>query len=237
MAGAARRVVLVTRPDAEARETAGRLRRLGWHPVLAPAMRIEQRPLRLDPAWRPQALLMTSGNAVAGLPDHLHDVPLLAVGDATATRARAAGFRRVDSAGGDADALASLVARSCVTTGRPLLLASGEGQGAGLVAALRGQGFRVLRRVAYAARPVRAWPAPAAEALACGAVAAALFFSPASGRAFAAVVRRAGQAATLREVTAVAISSATAAALAPLPWRDIRVASRPNQDELLACLR
>ncbi len=41
------RAVLVTRPEAEARETAERLERLGWRPVLAPAIRIAHRPLRL----------------------------------------------------------------------------------------------------------------------------------------------------------------------------------------------
>jgi hypothetical protein len=38
-------------------------------------------------------------------------------------------------------------------------------------------------------------------------------------------------------VEALAISRSTEAALAHLPWRRIRVASHPNQDELLALLR
>jgi hypothetical protein len=38
-------------------------------------------------------------------------------------------------------------------------------------------------------------------------------------------------------VDALAISRRTETALAPLPWRRIRVASRPNQDELLALLQ
>ena len=231
-----RRAALVTRPEAEARETARLLAGMGWRPVLAPAMRIETRALRLDPAWRPQAVLATSGNALAALPACLHGVRLLAVGDATAARARAAGFARVDSAGRDAAALVDLAAGGCVPAGGPLLLASGAALGGALAAALRARGFRVLRRVAYAARPVRDLPEAALAALAAGEVGAALFFSEASGRAFAAAVRRAGQAAALAGVTAAAISAAAAEALAPLPWRDIRVASQPNQDELLACL-
>ncbi len=230
------RQVLVTRPDAEARETAARLEQLGWRPVLAPCIRIVPRLMRLDAEWRPQAVLVTSGNAVAALPDRLHGAPLLAVGDATATRARAAGFVRVSSAGRDAAALAALVGLSCAPGGGPLLLAAGEGQGAALMQELRARGFRVLRRVAYAARPVRGLSAAARAALSGGGVAAALFFSPASAEAFAVALRRAGAAELLHPVTAAAISPATAAVLTPLPWRDIRVASRPNQDELLACL-
>ncbi len=179
---------------------------------------------------------MTSGNALPGLPAQLHGVRLLAVGDATAERARAAGFRDVGSAGGDAAALDELVARSCAERGAPLLLACGAGQGMALQTRLRGRGFRVLRRVTYAAHPMRHLPEPARAALRQGDVAAALFFSPASASAFAAALRRAGQVEALRAVVAAAISQAAAGPLAPLPWRDIRVASRPNQDELLACL-
>ncbi len=230
------RLVLVTRPEAEARETGLLLEDLGWRPLPAPSLSIVTRPLRLRAGVRPQAVLVTSGNALPGLPASLRDVPLLAVGDATAARAAAAGFRQVGSAGRDAAALAALVGERCDPSGAPLLLACGEGQGAALQHALRARGFRVARRVAYAARPVRSLPAPARDALAEGRVAAALFFSPAGARAFGAALRRAGQVAALHPVTAAAISPATAAALAPLPWRDIRVASRPNQDELLACL-
>jgi uroporphyrinogen-III synthase len=232
------RQILVTRPAAEAHETAQRLRRMGWEPILAPVLHVEPRALALDPTSRPpQAVLVTSGNALTALPPALHPVRLLAVGDATAARARAAGFADVGSAGRDAAALLALAASCCDPAGASLLLAAGEGQGLDLAAALRQRGFRVRRRVAYAAWPVAALPPAALAALAAGEVSAAMFFSPASGRAFAAVLGRARQTTALRSVTAVAISPATAAALTPLPWRDIRVASAPNQDELLACLR
>ncbi len=212
---------------------------LGLVPVLAPTIRILPRTLDLSGIGRLQAILVTSGNSLATLPAMLHATPLLAVGDATAGRARAAGFWRVSSAGRDAAALAETVTLACDPSRGKLLQLSGEGVGLGLLAALRGRGFQVVRRVAYAARAASSLPPDAWAALTRRELHAALFFSPATAQAFVRMVQRRGPEATmsLASVTAIAISPTTAAALTLLPWKDIRVASRPNQDELLAWLR
>ena len=231
----AARVVLVTRPLPEAETTAARVAALGWTPLLAPALRIEARELRLPPVAI-QAVLLTSANAVASLPASLRGRPLLAVGDATAARARAAGFWRVSSAGRDAAALAALLPMAADPERGALLLVVGEGQGLPLAAAARARGFEVIRRVGYAARPVGVLPAAATTALRDGTVGAALFFSAMSAQAFGRAVARHRIAATFARVRAVALSEAVAAALPPLPFADIRVASAPTQDELLACL-
>ena len=95
-------------------------------------------PREIPPQSAVQAVLLTSANAVIpGLPD----ARVLAVGDATAARARAAGFTDVQSAGRDAAALAVLVEQTCRPAAGPLLLASGEGQGMALATQLRGGGL------------------------------------------------------------------------------------------------
>jgi uroporphyrinogen-III synthase len=206
---------------------------MGFVPVLSPSLSIAPRALRLPTARRWQAVVVTSGNALAALPESLRSTPLLAVGDATAARARAAGFWRVSSAGRDAAALVALVPLCCAPARGPLLLPTGARQGLTLAAALRERGFRVVRRIAYAATPAGCLRPEAWSALREGRLGAALFFSPDSARAF---ISACPADASVRGVRAVAISPATAAALAPLRWADIRVASRPNQDELLSCL-
>jgi uroporphyrinogen-III synthase len=226
--------VLVTRPEPGAQDTARRLLALGRRPVLAPVLTIAPRPFAVP--GRPQAVLVTSGNALPALPAALHGVPLLAVGDATAARARAAGFGVVHSAGRDAAALAALAARLCRPSGGPLLLASGEGQGGALATLLRAQGFRVQRRIAYAAVAVPCLPEEASTSLDSGGVSAALFFSAETARVFVTLLRRALPDETVCNVAALALSAVTAHALAPLPWRAIRVASHPSQDELLSLL-
>lgn len=182
-----------------------------------------------------QALVLTSGNAVAALPASLHAAPVLAVGAATAARARTAGFIAVRSADGDAADLAELVTRACNPAAGPLLLACGRGQGAPLAATLRERGFRVLRRCVYVSAPAATLPAEAARALREGSAVAALFLSAETSRAFVRCLP-ACLLATLPSVVALAISPAAAAPLQSLPWRAVRVARRPNQDELLALL-
>ncbi len=203
---------------------------MGFAPVLAPSLVV--RPRRLAALPGVQAVLVTSGNAIPALPARLRRLTLLAVGDATAERAREAGFLSVASAGRDASALAKLASRRLDPAQGPLLLAAGLGQGMGLAAELRRVGFRVLRRVAYAAEPARALPPAARRALAAGTIGHALFFSPASARATVRLLRGLPTAG----ITALAISAATAAALAPLKLAGIRVASSPDQEALLALL-
>jgi uroporphyrinogen-III synthase len=229
-----RRAVLITRPQPGADHTARRIAGMGLLPVLAPVLTIAPQAAHLPDPAEIRAVLVTSANALPALDSGWHMTPLLAVGDATAARARAAGFRDVRSAAGDADALAALAIATCAPPGT-LLLASGAGQGAALAAGLRRAGFQVAHQCVYAATPVSALPDAAVTALTSGSLAAALFFSPATAAAFAALLSGI-PSADIARTDALAISAAAASPLFPLPWRRIRVASHPNQDELLALL-
>ncbi len=237
LAGSEPAGVLITRPQPGADATARLVAAMGLRPVVAPVLEVTGGAPRLPSPAALQAILVTSGNAIPGLGGGHFGVPLLAVGDATARQARDAGFTEVRSARRDAEALAALVARDCSPAGKTLLLACGEGQGTRLAADLRQSGFRVIRRIAYAAAPVRRLSEAAQSSLAGNDLKAALFFSPATARAFVALFRQAPTDYDLGRVEALAISPATAAALTPLAWRRVRVASHPNQDELLAMLR
>ena len=225
--------VLVTRAVGEGAETGALLAALGWRAVLAPLLEVQTVRVRLP--GRFDAVLLTSGNAVPGLAgEGLGGRPVLAVGDRTAARARAAGLGDVMSAGGDASDLLMLVRARCAPGAR-LLLASGRGQGEGLAGALRTAGFRVRRRVAYAARPVRRFPAAAEEALRGGRLRAALFLSAETARTFARLAPPALHPA-LASVDALVIGKPAADALAPLPWRRVRVSVAPTLDQVLALL-
>lgn len=227
--------VLVTRPEPGGEETAARVAALGWRPVLAPALVLTPLPFTPPPA---QALLLPSRAAARAVPPGA--MPVLAVGEGTAAEARAHGFLNVEAAGGDAASLVALAAARLDPMAGPLLLAVGQGYGMELAAALRARGFRVLRRVAYAAAPATGVPPAARAALAAGEVVAALFFSPRSALCAISLLRGAGLAETAARMEALAISprvaDTLAAALAPLAWRALRVAGRPDQDSLLELL-
>lgn len=225
------KAVLVTRPAHEAAATAARLRAMDFQPIIAPLLRIEPRRLRL--AAPPHAVLVTSGNALPALEEFMQ-TPLLAVGDATAERARAAGFLRVKSAGGDAADLLDLVRTACPPRAR-LLLATGAGQGGALAAGLRAARFRVHRRVAYAAIPAATLPIAARAALCDGSLAAAMFLSAETARIFARLLPR-DLYPLLTGIDALAIGQPAADALTLLPWRRVRVSLHPTLDQVLALL-
>ena len=230
-------LVLVTRPLPAGMGTAAALAARGFAPLLAPLLVIRPRALETDGAVPAglAAIAVTSGNALPGLPAALHPLPLFAVGDATAARARAAGFTDVTSAGADATALAALLDRDAPPG--PLLLGVGAGQGAALAQALRARGREVHRRALYAAEPVAALPDAAVAALRAGTVGAALFFSAETARVFVRLAAAADVAGTLGDVTACAIGRPSVVALETLRWRDIRLATHPSQDAMLALLR
>jgi uroporphyrinogen-III synthase len=232
---------LITRPTGGAADTAARVAALGLRPVVAPLLTIQALPATLQstlpPADRLQALLIASGNALNHLPAAYHRLPLLTVGDASAERGRRAGFARVLSADGDADALAALAGMRCDPAGPPLLLAAGRGQSLKLAAALRALGFRVIRRAVYAAMPARTLPEAAANALREGSLRAATFFSAETAGHFARLLIRSGLREAVGGIDACAIGMPAAAAIEALPWRRLLCAAKPTQDAMLALLQ
>jgi uroporphyrinogen-III synthase len=229
---------LVTRPREEAASLTAALAIRAIEAVLEPLMEIHwQIPEAFDLAGV-QAILCTSANGVRALARASGErgVPLLAVGDATAARARAEGFGSVGSAGGDVADLARLAAARLRPQDGALLHVTGNVVAGDLVGLLRAQGFTAERRVLYEARAAAALSPAAVDCLRAGTIAFALFFSPRTAAIFARLAGVAGVGVCCARVTAVSISGAVDAAIASLPWHDRRIAERPNQPALLDAL-
>jgi uroporphyrinogen-III synthase len=231
--GAAR--ALVTRPQEEAVSLAAALARRGIDAVIEPMIEVHFRTTAAPDLTDVQAILCTSANGVRALARLIveRDRPLLAVGDATALRARAEGFTNVASAGGSIVDLVLLAgARLCPESGR-LLHVAGEVVAGDLAGALRKQGFTTERIVLYDAQPVAALSPSTMRALRRGEIDFALFFSPRTATIFVGLATCAGLAEFCPMITTVSISRAADAALSALPWRDRRVAQKPTQAALL----
>ncbi len=229
---------LVTRPREDAESLVAALAIRGVEALIEPLMEIRyQAPQALD-LGGVQAILCTSANGVRALARASGErrVLLLTVGDATAARARAEGFDRVESAGGDVGDLARLAAARLVAQDGPLLHAAGNVIAGDLVGLLRAQGFAVERRVFYQAQAAAALSPAAVDSLRAGAIAFALFFSPRTAAIFARLAGVTGVDECCAKVTALSISRAADAGLAELRWRDRRIAERPNQSALLDAL-
>jgi uroporphyrinogen-III synthase len=233
---------LLTRPEEDAAPLVRALAERGIETLLAPMLRIApvaeaEKPLA-DALTGAQALLFTSANGARSFAaaSARREIPVFAVGDATAAAARLAGFRSVVSAGGDVADLAALVAARLAPQHGALVHAAGSATAGDLAGALSAQGFTLRRVVLYEAQPATALPEAVAAALAAGAVDLALFFSPRTAAAFARLAAAAGLAPACGRATALALSPAVAAALAALPWRAVVVAPKPTQGDLLTAL-
>jgi uroporphyrinogen-III synthase len=210
--------LLVTRPLPAGAATADHLRALGHDVTLAPLMATEavawDRP---DPL--PDAVMLTSAFAArlagAGAP---RDLPLFAVGAATARAARDAGFADIRSGGGTVQATLDTVAAAGFAS---LLHLAGEDWTPAAVPA----GIAVTRRTVYRARLVPLVALPAVDWV--------LLYSPRSAAHFAAEAHR--LSADIAQIGVAAISAAALVAAGP-GWRETAVAQEPTEDALLAAI-
>ena len=227
---------LVTRPLPDAGRTADALAARGVIALVEPMLRIEFLPPPALDLGDVQALLFTSANGVrafaAASPERR--LPALAAGEATAQEAREAGFRRVESAAGGAEALARLAAARCGAPGGPLLHASGETVAGDLASGLAAAGFRVRREVLYRARAAEAFSPALMEELTVGSLSFALFFSPRTAAVFARLALRSGVEESCRSVHACVLSEAVGRALEGVAWREVRVAGQPDHEAMMA---
>lgn len=226
--------ILVTRPEPDNLRTAAALRARGHAPVLAPLMRIE--PVAADLGVGPfAAVLLTSANAARAIATHprrdgLTGLPLFAVGEASAMAARAAGFRDVHAAGGDAAALVQLVAAAMPRAAHPLLYLAGAERAADVVGALAARQIAVQLAVVYRA-VAQALPEEAAQALRSGAIEAVLHFSRRSALAYCEAVAGLGpQAMAIRHYC---LAEPVAAALRAAGAASVTVAPHPDEAALL----
>jgi uroporphyrinogen-III synthase len=228
----------VTRPRENSEALAAALAARGIQAVVEPLMQVHYRePVALD-LTGVQAVLCTSANGVRALAQASKErgMLLLAVGDATAMRARSEGFTAVESAAGDVTDLARLAEARLRPQNGAVLHVAGSVVAGNLVEALSERGFQVERRILYKAQPAVSLSQATVGALHSGSIDFALFFSPRTAAIFAKLAAAGGVAGCCATITALSISRAADAPLADLRWLDRRVAERPNQSALLAAL-
>ena len=226
--------VMITRPREDARPLAEALAARGVETLLEPLLEIVPvAGARIDLAGV-QAVMLTSANgarALAAATD-IRDITVLAVGAATA--AAAAGFARVEAAGGDVAALADLASAVCDAAAGPLVHVAGSHVAGDLAGRLSERGFTLRRETLYTAERAEALSVGAVVALRQGAIDAVLLFSPRTAGSFVTLAARAGVTADLARVRALCLSAAVAEAAGTVAWRAINVAARPDQEALLA---
>lgn len=229
---------LVTRPQADCGEIAEALRSRGFDPVIEPMLSIRF----LDaPAPSPdpyQSVLLTSANGARALARLVawRDLPVWAVGEASAAEARRLGFVTVRAAGGDVAALAGLVGQELDPKAGKLLHVAATRLAGDLAGSLSTLGFSVDKAVLYEAEPARELSPALTDLVSKGGLDLALFFSPRTAMTFVTLARGRLDPQGLRETRALALSPAVADVLNGLPWRAVKVAAKPSLPALLGLL-
>lgn len=228
------KAVLIIRTEPGASHTAQKVAGLGFEPVVLPAARPMPTNAKFDHK-NVQAILVTSSNAprLTKFCPEAFAIPVYAVGDATANAAREIGFEDVISAGGDASALAVLVADRLKKENGALLHLRGTEVAGDVTGFLNSCGFETRAQIVYETVDCAEFKEKLPEILAqnSGFV---LFHSPKGAQRFAAVARD----AKLENWCALGISEA---AITPIStekwqWAEIMFAQEPNEESMLELL-
>lgn len=234
--------LLVTRPRPDADVQAARLRQLGHEATVAPLLEIRFEDMA---AARPpdgtQAIIITSRNALRAMEaspalDRIGDLPLFAVGEATAKLARELGFAQVRAGSGTAEALVPVLVEHCDPSGGPLYHPAGEKLAWDLKGALEAKGFEIAQPVVYRAVPVRKLPENAVAAIRRGVIGGVILMSPETARTYVGCIRDAHLEAQARSLACFCLSAGVAAELEPLSCVDVHVPAAMTQDDLLALI-
>ncbi|MBT5077069.1 MAG: uroporphyrinogen-III synthase [Rhodospirillales bacterium] len=245
---------LVTRPLDDASPLAEKLSAMGFEPVVEPLLKIRfLDDVEVD-FENVQAFAFTSANGVralvrfgcSGFPAALSDapkyavpldLPVFAVGAATANAARAAGFKHVTSADGDVDDLARQITETCDPTKGAILHVAGRNRRGDLAGVLEDAGFEAQRVTFYEADLATTFSDDTLALIKGGEICTVLIFSPRTGRQFVSLMKQAGIVSNASSMCLAALSKGVAVGAAGLPWGEIRMADEPNEAALLETIK
>ncbi|HWK46615.1 MAG TPA: uroporphyrinogen-III synthase [Stellaceae bacterium] len=235
--------VLVTRPEPDATALAATLRAAGHTPLIEPLITVQpiEAALSLNGV---SVIVFTSGNGVRAFAERVtqldltvwRDLPVYAVGDQTAARARAIGFKMVKSASGTVEDLARRIISQVPPTAGRLLHVSGADIAGDLAGSLTAAGFQLDHVRLYEAVPAKSLSAATVAALQAGTIEGVLLFSPRTARIFATLLESGAQRIDVSTLTAFCLSQAVADAVRDVPLAGRIVAAHPDQTTLLATL-
>lgn len=233
--------ILVTRPEADAREMKAQIEALGHRVSIAPLIEIVLKPVEPDALRGAAGLIATSRNGVAALRQSpaisgARSLPIFTVGPATAEAARRAGFITVLEGAGTARDLAPLIANHAVSKAGPFVHLAGDHLAVDLPALLRDAGVDVRPVVAYCSIAARSLPDVVAAALADGDLDAVILMSPRTARTWAEL---AAQMLDRRgsSVVHLCLSQAVAEGLPGEFRQTVHVAHSPSSDGILSLIQ
>ena len=229
--------LLVTRPEPDATDTAGRLSALGLEPVLCPLMEMAVLDARLPQPDGLSGLILTSANALRALERRealapYLGLPVFAVGDKTAAAASAAGFAEVISADGDANALVGLMGAKAKSG--TYFYPSAVETARDLPKALAAAGLLVIAAEIYGMSPLSRLPEPVAAALAEGDIDGVMVYSRRTASIFAELTELVLSPDRRRALSLICLSENVAGPLVAHGFPRIALADFPSEEAMMA---
>ena len=232
--------LLVTRPEPDGSRQAKALADLGHSVLLEPLLEISfeaDGALDFDGV---QGLIATSRNGLRALETAAgpvpEDMPLYAVGEASACKARELGFKTVHEGPGDGAGLAALVCDKATPGEGALLHLAGEHLASDLKGRLEMAGFDVRQPVLYRARARAGLSAPVCAALSSGGIEGVILMSPRSAKIYQSLLDQSDLTKAAQCAVHFCLSEAVAAQLTPALVQSVRTSVRPREDDLFVLI-
>ena len=244
--------LLITRPQPDADQLAATLRGLGHQPIIAPLFTIiydDSAALPADSEWaKLGGLIFTSRNGVRALARRrpfarrrqaatTKNLPVFAIGTATAACAQSSGWRIIYAAGGDVAALVALIGEQQQKRDAPLLHIAGRDRAGDVQAALGKYGLQVERAVLYRAQAIANWPPAIMAQLHAAQIDGVVLYSQRAAQQFLRLWGR--QWAAMTAPPALPIFYCLSPAIADIvraAGGHAKVAAQPSEAALLAVL-
>jgi len=231
--------LLVTRPEPDALKLSALLEEAGHEAAVEPLLSLSFKGGEAIDIEGAQALIATSRNALRALKASpalalARQLPLFAVGKATAAEARALGFGLVVTGAGTAAELVAHIVSALDPAAGLVVHLAGDTLATDLAGELETHGFRVAQPVVYRMLPATTFADRTVEELAKREIDGVILMSPRTAAIYATLVRKHGLTSAVRSLPHFCLSAAVARRLQPLGAVPTRIAEAPRLQEVLA---
>ena len=228
--------ILLTRPIEDSQKVANELKKLNIGFEISPLLEI-QKKLNVIPDYEKyQAIILTSKHAALGLIDTnvKKSMAIYCVGDATSSFIARLGFLNAVSASGDASDLTKLAIKNLTPSDGPILYLCGQNANSNTNDKLELSGFTVDVSIVYEAKEIQSLSKTVIKSLKKKEINGVFLYSPRSARILCDVIKRLNLQKMSHGLVVYCLSSAVANEVKNLIWKDVRIAQKPNNLEMLA---
>ena len=235
--------LLLTRPKSEDDQLPGLLQSKGHTFLSDPVLSVEfVTPGQFD-FGSLQAILITSSNALRALaasPDldleRLRDLPLYAVGSATAAHARDMGFAKIRIGQGTSEDIVRQLIEDLAPGDGEIYYPHSQQVAYDPAPLLIGAGFAIRASVVYRTVPLGTLAPNTVAGLRNGDISGVVLLSPRTAKVYASLIETAGLVTALSRTCHFCLSARVADGLSASLAVPIKVAAHPNLQELVALI-